>query len=93
MSLTVTSALLQQELYVSFVVFLLLCETAICVQSLALQSCFQPPNQVLLLLHTHLQLSQSHLQLSLFFSQRHHLHINSQKTLEKKTTNKKCSAY
>lgn len=80
MNLTVTSALLQQELYVSFVLFLLLCESAVRVQLLALQSCFQPPDQVLLLLHPHLQLSQGHLQLPLFLSQGYHLHKNSQET-------------
>lgn len=80
MSLTVTSALVQQELHISFMLFLLLCEPAVRVQLLALQSCFQPPDQVLLFLHTHLLLSQFQLQLPLFLSQGHHLHKNSEET-------------
>lgn len=60
--------------------FLLLCEPAVRVQLLALQSCFQPPDQVLLFLHTHLLLSQFQLQLPLFLSQGHHLHKNSEET-------------
>lgn len=54
---TQTSALLQQQLDVSLMFFLLLGESAIRLELLSFQSCFQPPNQVLLLLDSQLQLS------------------------------------